>query len=138
MSGRLFFAFVVGAAMGTAPMHAFAAACYEIIDRNDVVILRDTRPPVDLSKAGAPLREAMRSRGELLIIFDVETCLVLGRTTPTGSRTLTTDEIVTGWRAFEGKTGWGTWSGRYGGQPTPEQPVTPTLSAEPSTPSGPR
>ena len=138
MKRRLFCAMVVGAAIGGAAMPAFASVCYEIIDRNDVVLLRDTRPPVDLSLAGAPLREAIRGRGELLVIFDVENCRVLGRASATGSRTLTTDEIVASWRAFEGKTGWGTYGGRYGGQPDPEQPVNTSLPAAPSTPGGPR
>ena len=131
MKRRFFSAIVVGAAIGGAAMPVFATACYEIIDRGDVVILRDTRPPVDLSLAGAPLREAMRGRGELLVIFDAENCRVLGRASPTGSRTLTTDEIVTGWRAFEGKTAWGTYGGRYGGQPAPEQPAKASLPAAP-------
>jgi len=138
MSGRLFSALVVGAAMATAAMPVVAGTCYEIIDRNDVVVLRDTRPPVDLSNAGAPLREAMRNRGELLIIYDVETCVVLGRASPTGGRALTADEIVAGWRAFEGKTGWGTWAGRYGGQPTPEQPPAAAPAPGPSTAGGAR
>ena len=58
-----FHALIVGAAFGSA-MPAAATMCYEIIDRNNVVILRDTNSPVDLSNAGAPAREAMRSRGE--------------------------------------------------------------------------
>ena len=110
MSGRLFSAFVIGAALGAAAMPAFAITCYEVIDRNDVVILRDINSPVDLSNAGAPAREAMRSRGELLVIYDVETCMVFGRASPTGSRTLTADEIVAGWRSF-GNSGFG---GTYG------------------------
>ena len=102
-------ALIVGAALGTA-MPVPAAICYEIIDRNGVVILRDTNSPVDLSAAGAPAREAMRSRGELLVIFDTETCVLIGKATMTGSRTLTTDEIVAGWKSF-GKSGFG---GTYG------------------------
>lgn len=110
MSGRLFSVFVIGAALGAAAMPAFAITCFEVIDRNDVVIFRGTNSPVDLSNAGAPAREAMRSRGELLIIFDVETCWVVSRASPTGSVSRTTDEIVAGWRSF-GKSGFG---GTYG------------------------
>ena len=123
MSGRWMCAFVVGAALGAAAVPALAGTCYEVIDRNGVVIVRDTSTPVDLSTAGAPARDAMRSRGELLVIFDVDTCVVLGRATPTGSRTLTTDEIVAGWRPtqLEGKSSWGTYSSRYGGMLTPTQ-----------------
>ena len=110
MSGRLFSAFIMGAALGAAAMPVSAITCYEVIDRNNVVILRDTNTPVDLSNAGAPAREAMRSRGELLVIYDVETCRLVGRASSTGSRTLTTDEIVAGWRSF-GNSGFG---GTYG------------------------
>jgi hypothetical protein len=109
MGGRLFSAFVIGAALSAAAMPAFAMTCYEIMDRNGGVILRDTNPPVDLSNAGAPAREAMRSRGELLVIYDVQTCMVVGRGSLTGSRMLTTDEIVTGLRSF------GSFGGTYGG-----------------------
>ena len=110
MSGRLFSAFVIGAALGTAAMPVSAITCYEVIDRNNVVILRDTSTPVDLSNAGAPAREAMRSRGESLVIYDAQTCMVAGRVSSTGGRTLTTDEIVAGWRSF-GNSGFG---GTYG------------------------
>jgi hypothetical protein len=109
MTRWLFQALIVGAALGTA-MPVPAAMCYEIIDRNGVVIFRDTSSPVDLSAAGAPAREAMRDRGELLVIFDVDACVVIGRTSQTGGRTLTTDEIVAGWQSF-GKSGFG---GTYG------------------------
>ena len=120
---RLLSALIVGAAVGTAAMPVVAITCYEVIDRNDVVILRETRSPVDLSHAGAPAREAMRSRGELLVIFDAEDCAAFGRVSRDGSRTLTTDEIVAGWRPtpVEGKGGWGTYSSRYGGLLTPAQ-----------------
>jgi hypothetical protein len=110
MNGRLKSAFIVGAAVGAAAMPVLASTCYEVIDQNDVVISRDTNSPVDLSNAGAPSREAMRSRGELLVIYDVETCVLIRRVTPTGGKTLDTDEIVAGWRSF-GKSGFG---GTYG------------------------
>jgi len=122
MNGRLMCAFIAGAAL-VAAMPVLAGACYEVIDPNGVVIVRDTSSPVDLSRAGAPAREAMRGRGELLVIFEAETCVRIGRATPDGSRTLTTDEIVAGWRPLptEGKSGWGTYSSRYGGLLTPTQ-----------------
>jgi len=111
MSRRLFSAFVIGAALSAAATPVFAITCYEVIDRNNAVILRDTSSPVDLSVAGAPAREAMRRRGELLVIYDFESCIVVGRPSPTGSRTLTTEEIVAGWKSF-GNSGFG---GTYGG-----------------------
>jgi hypothetical protein len=127
MIGWLTSAFVVGAAMAATAVPALAITCYEVIDRNDVVILRDTHPPVDLSIAGAPSREAMRGRGELLVISDVETCVVVGRVAPGGNKTLTTDEIVAGWRPtpLQEKSSWGTYSSRYGGLLTPAPIPTP-------------
>lgn len=110
MKRRLTSAFVAGAAAMTAALPVLAGTCYEVIDRNGAVMLRDTVAPVDLSAAGAPAREAMRSRGELLVIFDTETCMLIGKATATGSRTLTTDEIVAGWKSF-GRSGFG---GTYG------------------------
>ena len=98
MSGRLFSAFLIGSALSAAALPAFAITCYEIIDRNDEVIFRDTKSPVDLSNAGAPAREAMRSRGELLVIFDVKTC----RISPTGGRSakaVSAARTVVRWRA---------------------------------------
>lgn len=137
MDRRLISAMIVGAAVGTATMPVLAGTCYEIIDRNGVVILRDTMPPVDLSTAGAPAREAMRSRGDLLIIFDAETCVLIGRATATGTRTLATDEIVAGWKSF-GNSGFGGVYGSTvatnsgGGMPKPQVPPGAP------TPSGPR
>ena len=116
MNGQLISAFIVGAAVGVAAMPVCAMTCYEVIDRNDVVILRDINSPVDLSGAGAPAREVMRRRGEQLVIFDVETCVIVGRASPTGSRTLTTDEIVAGWKSF-GNSGFG---GSYGSSVAPD------------------
>jgi hypothetical protein len=116
--------------MGAAAMPVVAITCYEVIDRNNVVILRGTHPPVDLSHAGAPAREAMRARGELLVIFSSENCVLVGRAAADAGRTLTTDEIVAGWRPMlsGSKSGWGTYSGRYGGLLSQGQAPTPTQS----------
>ncbi len=130
MNGRLISALIAGAALGAATMPVLAITCYEVIDRNNVVMLRGTRSPVDLSNAGTPARDAMRARGELLVIFDVENCVAVGRATSDGSRTLTADEIVAGWRQtpIEARTGWGTYSSHSGGLLTPAQVPTPTQS----------
>jgi len=104
----LFQALIVGAALGAA-MPVLAITCYEVIDRNNVVISRDQSSPVDLSDRGAAARDAMRNRAELLVIFEAQTCAVLVRAA-TASRPLTTDEIVAGWRSF-GNSGFG---GTYG------------------------
>jgi hypothetical protein len=126
----------VGAVLGVAAAPVLATTCYEVIDRNDAVILRSTRSPIDLSDKGAPARAAMRSRGELLVIFDVDTCVVFGRTIATGSRTLTADEIVAEFQPFAGKSGWGTYSSRVGGPPVLAQPPAPAPSRGPSMPGG--
>jgi hypothetical protein len=130
MNGRLISALIAGAAFGAAAVPALAITCYEVIDRSGAVILRGTRPPVDLSAAGAPSREAMRGRGELLVIFNTENCVLVGRAAADGGRTLTTDEIVTGWRPMlsDRKSSWGTYSSRYGGALTPPQTPSPTQS----------
>jgi len=129
MNGRLISALIAGAA-ATAAMPVLAITCYEIIDRNDVVVLRGTQPPVDLSNAGAPARDAMRRRGELLVIFNTENCVPVGRATADGGRTLNADEIVAGWRPMlgDGKSGWGTYSSRYGGLLPQGQAATPAQS----------
>lgn len=130
MNGRLISALIAGAAAGASAMPVFAITCYEVIDRNNVVILRGTRPPVDLSNAGAPVREAMRNRGELLVIFSSENCVLVGLATADGGRTLTADEIVAGWKPMlsERKSGWGTYSARYGGLLPPPETPAPTQS----------
>jgi len=130
MNGRLISALIAGAAVGAAAMPVFAITCYEVIDRNDVVVLRGTRSPVDLSNAGAPAREAMRGRGELLVIFSSENCVLVGKATADGGRTLTADEIVAGWKPMlsERKSGWGTYSARYGGLLPPPETPAPTQS----------
>jgi len=109
MIRSLYQALIAGAALGLA-IPALATPCYAIIDRNDVVVFRNTNTPVDLSNAGAPAREAMRSRGELLVFFDSENCVVIGRAASTGGRPATTEEIVSGWRS----TGKGGFGGTYG------------------------
>ena len=132
MNGRLISALIAGAAVGATAMPVLAITCYEVIDRSGVVILRGTRSPVDLSGAGAPAREAMRGRGELLVIFNTENCVLAGKATADGGRTLTADEIVAGWRPMlsEGKSGWGTYSSRYGGLlPQGQAPTTTPTQA---------
>jgi hypothetical protein len=97
MNRRLLPALIAGAALSAAAVPALALTCYEVIDRTDTVVFRDARPPVDLSAAGASSRDAMRDRGELLVIFDANSCIVVGRATQTGSRKFTVDEIVAEW-----------------------------------------
>jgi hypothetical protein len=64
---------------------AFAAAgaadaytCYFILDAKDVVVYRHITPPVDMSERGAAEREALRRKGELLLIMETDRCVPLG------------------------------------------------------------
>ncbi|MEO5765063.1 MAG: hypothetical protein ABIR52_07110 [Casimicrobiaceae bacterium] len=76
---------------------AAALTCYEILDRNDIVIYRGSIAPVDLSDKGAAEREALRTRGQHLIAMEVDRCLgVEYFTGAAGTSTLTVDEIVGG------------------------------------------
>lgn len=117
MNHRMKFAFLAAAvsALAAATPLAFAVTCFEVFDRGDVLIYRDTVSPVDLSTAGASAREAMRSRGETLVFFDTDVCIVTGRTGANPGRRMTTEEIMAEWQAFGG--GPGTALSRHGGVP---------------------
>jgi hypothetical protein len=89
------FAVIAGLAALTLAGGAAAMPCYLIIDRNDIVIFRDTSPPFDLSTANAPERAAMRKRGEHLLVADFDKCNAVGYiSATTGGTTATVDEIV--------------------------------------------
>ena len=109
MSRCLFRALLVGVALGASAMPAFAVTCYEVTDRTDTVIFRDSRTPVDLSEAG------MRVRAELLVIFDTPACTVVGRGAEAAGRKLTTDEIVAQWRDNWSTSSYRLWSPNFGG-----------------------
>lgn len=120
MGRPTFPALILGAALGVAAMPACAVSCFEVLDRNQAVIYRDTHSPVDLSDAGAQAREAMRKRGETLIFFDADSCIVLGTITASGARSLSVDEIVAGYKGFAGRNNaWNsyrsTWTGSSSG-----------------------
>ncbi|MGH8800373.1 MAG: hypothetical protein ACREX7_09015 [Casimicrobiaceae bacterium] len=74
-----------------------AYTCYMLYDRNDNLVYRDTLSPVDMSEQGAAQREAMRQRGEYLVIADADRCpqvaFVFGSA---GSSALSVDTIVGG------------------------------------------
>lgn len=88
---------------------ACAANCYTVLDRSDNVIYRGTISPVDLSDAGKAERDAMRRRGEHLIIADTDRCPgVEFFTGSAGSATLNVDQIVGGITPMRGRTPTGT------------------------------
>jgi hypothetical protein len=72
-----------------------AAPCFVIIDRNDTVIYRDIVPPFDLSATKSGSLDALRNRGEHLMIAEFENCYPVGYiSATTGGSTATVDEIV--------------------------------------------
>ena len=137
MKHRLFPALIVGAALGVAAAPTHAVTCYQIIDRADNVVFRDSVSPVDLSEAGGRMRNAMRERGELLVIFDTDTCVVAGRLTGAGNRTLTVDEIIAEWRSNWGTNSYGRWAPTYDRSPAPAQSSAQSPAPAPAAPTAP-
>jgi hypothetical protein len=80
----MFAATALAAAAGAADAHT----CYFLLDAKDVVVYRHVMPPVDLSERGAAEREALRRKGQLLLIMETDRCVPLGF----GSGWLTSDE----------------------------------------------
>lgn len=96
---------VSGAALALMSSSASAFTCYMLYDRNDNLVYRDTLSPVDMSEQGTAAREAMRQRGDYLVVADADRCpqvtFVFGSA---GSTTLSVDTIVGGMAAGPGPT----------------------------------
>ena len=85
----------VAAATLLAAPAAQAVTCYVVMDRNDNVVYRDVVPPVDLSDAGRPAREAMRQRGEFFLFHEADVCPRVEFVTGTaGTVTLSLDQTL--------------------------------------------
>lgn len=79
---------------------AHAVICYVIYDRNENIIYQSTYPPLDMSNAGLPEREALRARGEHLTFGDIAQCpTVVFLTGAGGTSDLRVDEVVAGMSA---------------------------------------
>jgi hypothetical protein len=128
MNRSVFPALLVGATLGVAAMPALAVTCYQVIDRTDTVIFRNSWTTVDLSEAGVRSRDAMRSLVDLLVIFDAPACVVVGRSTGARSGNLTVDEIVAEWRNEWGPNSYRTSSPNFGESSV--QSTTPAPSAQ--------
>ena len=89
------FPLVLAAVTALAASAVEASTCYLVINAKDAVIYRENTTPVDLSDRGAAARDAMRQRGELLMIVDTEQCWPVAAASP-GQATV--DEIVAGIR----------------------------------------
>ena len=82
----------------SAPAAAFN--CYLIVDRTNEVVYQDRFAPVDLSDDGAPARDALRARGQQLIVMDTEYCPAIDRARVTGQGgPASVEEIVAGMRS---------------------------------------
>ncbi|HQR10406.1 MAG TPA: hypothetical protein PLW68_03670 [Casimicrobiaceae bacterium] len=88
---------LAGAAGLFAASAAQAVICYVVYDRGENVIYQNTYPPVDMSSAGMPERDAMRARGEHMTFGDVNTCPTMVFLAGTaGSIAPSLDEVVAG------------------------------------------
>jgi len=81
---------------------ASAVACFTLMNKSDEVIYRGYDSPVDLSAAGAADRDAMRRRGEYLIIGYPDDCLLVSasRWTTGSYGPASVDDIVSEMRPF--------------------------------------
>ena len=97
MQPRLFGTIVAVASCLVAATPAQALICYVVYNRSENVIYQNTYPPVDMSAAGRPQRDAMRARGEHMTFGDVNSCptvvFVFGSG---GSIALNVDDVVAG------------------------------------------
>jgi hypothetical protein len=79
---------------------ARAVICYVIYDKSENIIYQSTYPPMDMSNAGYPERDALRARGEHLTFGDVDKCpTVVFLTGAGGTSDLRVDEVVAGMSA---------------------------------------
>jgi len=114
-----------------------ASTCYLVINAKDTVIYRESTTPVDLSDQGAAARNAMRRRGEVLMIIDTEQCWPVAASA-TGQASV--EEIVAGIRpavtqydaANAARTGYRGIAAPVvsgGGAPMMSGPIVPTTGA---------
>jgi hypothetical protein len=83
---------------------ASAVVCYTVLQKDETVIYRGYEPPVDMSMNPAAIaaRDAMRRRGEYLMVAYPDDCLLVSpsRWSSAGYTPASVDEIVSGMRAF--------------------------------------
>lgn len=78
---------------------AVATNCYAVVDRNDHIVYRSVRSPIDLSDAGAAARDKLRARGEQLIAMNTRSCPEVETSSVGGEhKPATVAEIVAGMR----------------------------------------
>ena len=100
MRGSLISWAVAAAALVVISTPAAAFNCYAIVDRGNEVIYQGALSPVDLSEEGAPARDALRARGQQLIVMDTDHCPPIDRVNlATRGGPATVEEIVAGMRS---------------------------------------
>jgi hypothetical protein len=129
MCKRLLMLFALLAASAAAGP-ASAVVCYTLLDKGDQVIYRGYDVPVDMSAAGQPAREAMRRRGEYMIVSYVDNCLLVAASRWTTGKfgPASVDEIVADMRPFAAGAPSGTPTS-VGGATSPLPPARPTAPA---------
>lgn len=144
MNNRMKIALLAGTAalLAGATPPVLAVTCFEVFDRSETLIYRDTVSPVDLSTAGASAREALRARGETLVFFETDICIISGKAGATPGKTLTTDEIMAEWQSF-GRGRSGTALSRSAGVPAglpaaaAASPIAPAAGSAPGPAAAP-
>lgn len=132
------FGYLLAAAALALPGVAAGYTCYLVYDRNDSTIYRDMLPPVDMSVRGTAAREALRNRGELLLIIETDRCAPISFVTgPGGSGALNLDNMV-GSVPDAMPTGNVTGSGPRPGSSTPNARSGASSAAPPSGPAASR
>jgi hypothetical protein len=101
---------------------AQAIMCYVVYDRGENIIYQSTYPPVDMSNAGTPDRDALRRRGEHLTFGDINQCKTVVFLAG-GTSELNVDEVVAGVPAFSGKSPSGVAGRTQGTAPASRAPA---------------
>ena len=134
---RHFASIAVAAALAATAGAADAYTCYLVLDAKDVLVYRHVIPPVDLSARGAAAREALRAKGQLLMIIETDRCIPLGfdsgwasaTGTPASAAARNVDAIT--------EPGQGAVSRAPGIQPARPTAATPARPAAPAAPRPP-
>ena len=87
-------ALLCAAALGLFAAPASAVVCYVVYDRAEAVVYQSIDTPVDLSDAGVAERNALRARGQQLLIMDVERCPLIVVVTTSATMPMHADDVV--------------------------------------------
>ena len=126
---------VAAAVLMASPGAASASTCYLVYDASDNIVYRDSVTPVDLSDRGAAAREALRQRGELLMIIDTDRCPRIAVSfAATGAHAAPADEYVAGIRPVVARDVTAVTEARRGAGAAPGGTTAPPAAARRSVP----